>query len=96
MKHLDRMHAAFRDELQKIAGELQGAVRSGRTPMHVETYLKKESDKDKASEIVKVSGNNKWVIGGSAVAGAAGYEALRRANKDRKLGRQVRLQSRGQ
>jgi hypothetical protein len=88
-------------ELPKLAGALQGAVRSGRRPISVANLAAKGSKK-KVSDIIKMGG-----IGGVATVlkskpakvvatmalGAGGYHAAHRANEDRKMGRQMRLQS---
>ena len=42
----DVMRAAFKDELQKIAGELQGQTRIGRRPISVENYLERETESE--------------------------------------------------
>lgn len=115
MDHFKVMRHACFDELFKIAGELQGMVRSGRRPISVENYLDREAKQpasisDVVEEVVKTSGIfNKAApkavdlsaktlatmgVGGLA-AGAGGYHLATKANKDRQLGRQVRLQQQG-
>lgn len=94
MLDMDTMRAAFEDELEKIAGSLTGHVRSGRRPIGAQKLMEKDSEHTKVSDIIKVSG-----LAGAAtlMAGGAGlYHWGRKANEDRKLGRQMRLQSMGQ
>lgn len=57
----DVVKKAFDDELQKIAGSLQGHVRSGRRPLTAETLLDKEKEDGKANrkklaDLTKLSG----------------------------------------
>jgi hypothetical protein len=107
MTRLDIMFAAFDDELKKIAGELQGHVRSGRRPIGVERLLARESESELTPTDVIEGGEEKEASAGGeakkllspgkkAVAlmatGAVGYHAASKANQDRKLGRQIRLQ----
>jgi hypothetical protein len=101
MNRYDLMHQGFQDELEKIAGELQGFTRSGRRPIGVDRLLENESVSNKTpSEVFKADVEKLSAAGtGKAMktlglmgAGAGTYHVARKANEDRKLGRQVRLQ----
>jgi hypothetical protein len=93
---------SFSDELQKIAGH----IRSGRRPISALRLLKKESEIGKRAVMTKVgflgmgghahppSSSGKKFLAGVAV-GVGGFHAARKANEDRKIGRQVRLQQQG-
>lgn len=88
---------AFLDELTKIksAGELQGHVRAGRRPFHVDTLLEREAESDaKPSDVVKISAPMTPAKKTLALlgAGAVGGHVIRQANEDRKIGRMVRKQ----
>lgn len=99
------MKAAFYDELEKISGELQGFTRSGRKPISVEKMLENESEYPSPSEAF---GEEKEASAPPAAAaagvpakykalallgtGAGGYALASRAERDRRLGRQMRLQ----
>ena len=91
---LDIVKTAFMDELEKIAGSLQGHVRSGRKPIGVEKLLKKESELPKASEITKMakgfplSGKDTALL----VGGAAAYHQGRKIKRRYDMGRQMELQ----
>lgn len=90
MTTLDIVKSALEDELSKIAGSLQGHVRSGRKPIGVEKLIDKENKLEKDAIITKLSGWRKGAL--TAAGGVALYETARRANEDRKLGKIVRLQ----
>lgn len=79
--------AAFSDEFIKIA---EWHIRTGRKPISVEKLIENSEEALTPSEILE---KKSWVKP-TATAGAAivGYEALRRANEDRKTGRIMRLQ----
>lgn len=115
MSYLDAMKAALYDELQKIAGQMQGYTRIGRRPISVDRLLEREGErsglpegfgsgaeeapvpeqvKQSSAEAAKSLGKG-GVVGGSMLGGAALYHLARKANEDRKLGRQVRLQQQG-
>lgn len=94
------MHA-FVDEVTKLAAEhTRQKIRAGSTPIRVHNLADKEVyDK----RVTKVAGfftqaapqaaKSKLVkplVTGALAIGA--YEGLRRANEDRKMGRQIRLQ----
>ena len=87
---------AFSDELNKIAGEMQGHVRSGRKPISIEKMLENEAElkglpedfPKLAAKISKDSAKSLALLG----AGGGGALALRRMNEDRKIGRMVRKQ----
>ncbi len=89
------LRAAFDDELLKIAGELQGFTRIGRRPISVDRLLERESASDVSpSDVVGTTkessaANNVALLG----LGALGFHVLHKANQDRILGKQVRLQS---
>ena len=110
---------SFSDEIQKIAGELQGYVRSGRRPFHVDTLLEREKEQkrdtfsnrrgdqasavlDKADDDTPKQANAKTPlssqlkrVGGTMLAGGVLTQAAIQANRDRKLGKQVRQQQQG-
>lgn len=92
MNRYDIMHAAFEDELTKIAGH----IRIGRRPISAGRLLKKEGDMVKRSITDKLAsvhtpGKSRTFLTGLA-AGAAGLHIAKKMNDDRRLGRQVRLQ----
>jgi hypothetical protein len=99
------MMAAFDDELEKIAGELQGFTRIGRKPIGVERLLEREAESettptDVAEKATEIEAEKTSEMGNSALKalglvglGAAGAHYLRKANDDRRLGRQIRLQN---
>lgn len=105
MRYQDAMRAGFEDELQKIAGELQGYTRIGRKPIGVERLLEREVEStttptDVVSQsiggTVKLSAADRAAMGKALAlmgAGAGTYHVARVANNDRKLGRQMRIQS---
>jgi hypothetical protein len=97
---------AFRDELNKIAGEMQGYTRIGRKPISIEKMLANENEvtglpddfvqqsmKKAAQALVKMSAPK---VGRRELAllggGAAAALVGRQANEDRRLGRMVRKQ----
>jgi hypothetical protein len=82
---------SFSDEFAKIAGSLQGYVRSGRRPISASKLLEKEK-KVKKAVITKLSGAKLTALklGITAAGGASVFELARRANEDRKLGKLVR------
>lgn len=98
--HLDRydvMRKAFRDELTKISGELQGFTRSGRKPIGIERMLERETeDAPTPSEVAPAGTTEKTSGAGKNVAllagGALGYHAVRQANEDRRMGKMMRKQ----
>ena len=104
MTRLEIMQAAFQDELEKISGELQGFTRIGRKPIGVERMLEREVESEvtptdvamkateTAAEAEKTSGAKSLAALGLIGLGALGTHALGKANQDRKLGRQMRLQ----
>jgi len=96
------MKLAFRDELAKIA-----FTRSGRKPIGVERLMEREAEETNTpsnafasvkvdpevfqADIEKVSGMvGKHLLG--VGAGAAGALLLQKANRDRQMGRAMRLQ----
>jgi hypothetical protein len=81
---------AFKDEFEKIAGSMNGLVRSGRRPIGALKLIKK-SEMRKASDIVKLSAPQHIFTAG-VLAGAGGLHMIRKANEDRKLGKQLRTQ----
>lgn len=98
MVNTDILLAAFDDELTKIAGSLQGHVRSGRRPLTVKRLIEKSSEHRKLSDIVKTSasmGGKGTALGAGVLGGMGLYHVGRKANEDRKLGRQIRLQQQG-
>lgn len=105
---IDALKAGFNDELEKIAGELQGFTRIGRKPIGIERMLEKETEEPTPPSQLFVAGEEKEAAAAEAGktlaslakyktpallgAGAVSYHVARKANEDRKLGRQVRLQ----
>lgn len=99
MTFVDVMHAAMRDELEKIAA---GMARIGRRPISAHKLLEKGSSMIKlAPKKAKVASKADAAKEGLGLlkptslllAGAAGGHMIRKANEDRKLGRQIRLQN---
>jgi hypothetical protein len=94
MDRLDVMKSAFQDELQKIAGSMQGHTRSGRKPIGIKKMLEKESEMPKASEILKMSGfpvkETALVLGG-----AGAYHQGRKVKRRYDIGKQVEQQNNG-
>ena len=76
MNRYDIMRAAFDDELQKIAGEMTGHVRSGRRPIGVDRLLERESESDDMPS--EVFGTEKVSSPAQAVraAGAAAHSGV--------------------
>lgn len=105
----DVMKEALQDELEKIAGELQGHVRGGRRPLSATTLLDKEKEDSKGTQkkladLTKVSGIGKAV--GSKLSpdaktlgllgiGAYGLHKVQQAKRRHDLGYQVEQQQRG-
>lgn len=97
MTRSEIMKAAFYDELEKISGELQGFTRAGRKPISVERMLENESEQAGPSEVFgseekTASTASKYKNLGLMTLGAGVYHVGRKAEEDRRLGRQVRLQ----
>lgn len=104
MNYLEIMKNAFSDELEKISGELQGFTRIGRKPIGVERMIEREAESEvtptdvvekslpQPEEKEKTSLSNTAKVLGTAALGAGTYHVLRKANEDRRLGKQVRLQ----
>lgn len=95
----EMFRASFVDELQKIAGELQGFTRSGRRPLGVSRLLEREGESNVGpSDIfggeVKLSQVPYKALGtlGTLAAGAGLYHLGMKANQDRKMGRAMRIQ----
>lgn len=88
----DIIRHSCRDELEKIAGEMQGHTRIGRRPISVERLLERETPAP-SSVLEKIAGTGSKLFGAGTLAGAAGYHYGRKANEDRKLGKMVRIQS---
>ena len=104
----DTLKKSFEDELEKIksAGELQGFTRSGRRPIGVDRLLEREAESEETpsnvfgnyavdpetfkKDVEKLSAVTKHLV--SAGIGAAGALALQKANRDRQMGRAIRLQ----
>lgn len=97
---------AFRDELEKIAGEMQGYTRIGRKPISIEKMLANESEitglpdefvqatmQKAAQALVKMSMPS---VGKRELAlmgtGAAAALLGRQMNEDRRMGKMVRKQ----
>lgn len=97
----EMMKLAFRDELKKIA-----FTRIGRKPIGVERLLEREAEseekpsnafadlnvtpEDFKADIEKVSAIKRYLIAGGV--GGAATLALQKANRDRQMGRAMRLQ----
>ena len=98
--------ASFRDEVEKIAGEMHGYTRIGRKPISLEKMLSNENNitglpddcvqasmQKAAQALVKMSMPR---LGKKELAllGGGGAAALtvRQANEDRRVGRMVRKQ----
>ncbi len=95
---LDIVKAAFRDELSKVAGSLQGHVRSGRRPLKADTLLKKEKaeakdNKKKIADLTKLSGKlDAATTLGILGIGAYGMHRLNKMNRRYQMGRQMEMQ----
>lgn len=81
-------HPAFDDMFDDMEKTAAGMCRSGKPPIKVHNLMKKASVMDKIAAVGKKDL-------ATAAAGALAYETLRRANEDRKLGRQIRKQQMG-
>lgn len=90
--------AAFVDEIEKLATHTKQKLRTGSMPIRVhklveqDTYDRsttKTATGEVATGLLK-SKMTKPLVTGALTIGA--WEALRRANQDRKLGRQMRVQ----
>jgi hypothetical protein len=108
MNYLQIMQSACQDELEKISGELQGFTRIGRKPIGVERMIEREVESETTpTDVVEkaIAGPGTEKTSGMAMPsatamktlglvglGAGGYHLLRKANEDRRLGRQVRVQ----
>lgn len=101
----EKIGQSFTDELnkistQKVAGELQGHVRSGRRPLHVDTLLEQEEASEaRPSDVAKTPAekvSSALPSKGQAAAlvgtGLVGGHVLRQANEDRKVGKMIRKQ----
>jgi hypothetical protein len=92
----ERTYQAFRDELEKISGEMQGYTRIGRKPISIEKMLSNEAElkglpEDFPKLAAKISRGTGKALALMA-AGGAGALAGRQANEDRKVGKMVRKQ----
>jgi hypothetical protein len=105
MTNHDVVRAAFQDELSKIAGELQGFTRIGRKPIGIERLLEREVeepippsqvfavDAEKVSAAQEAAASlAKYKVPAALGAGLVGGHVVAQANRDRKVGRQMRLQ----
>lgn len=104
MDYVTQMKAAFDDELAKIAGALQGHVRSGRRPLKVDTLLDKERSetkdtRKKVADLTKVSaegglkaGLSKAQVIGMLGIGAYGMHRAQKINRRYQMGRQLEMQ----
>jgi hypothetical protein len=97
MMLFDVMKKAFDDELQKIAGALQGHVRGGRRPISATTLLDKEKEETKATQAgknlsSKLSPDAKSL--GLLGIGAYGLYKAQQAKRRHDLGLQVEMQQR--
>lgn len=97
----EMMKLAFRDELKKIA-----FTRIGRKPIGVERLLERESASEEVpsnafgetkvtaegfkADIEKISAMKRYLVAGGV--GGAATLALQKANRDRQMGRAMRLQ----
>lgn len=104
--HAEVIEKAFRSELEKIA-----FVRSGRKPIGIDRLLGREAESTETpsnaftdtkvspeefkADVEKVSASMGAYMAAGGI-GALGLAALQRANRDRKMGKQMRLQSQGQ
>lgn len=101
----DVMKAAFDDELQKIAGALQGHVRGGRRPMSATTLLDKEKEdtketRKKVADLTKLSKTKESAALDAKTLGllGIGMYGMHRLNKARRryeMGRQMEMQQQG-
>jgi hypothetical protein len=91
------MIQAFRDEVTKIAGEMQGYTRIGRKPISIEKMLDNESAiTGLPDDFVKLSMKGAAKAVGLMGIGAMGGLAGRQAYKDHRTGRMVRKQQQAQ
>jgi hypothetical protein len=91
---------AFVDEIQKLAAEhTTQRCRTGSTPIRVHNLAEKDVYDKRTTKVAALGGAAasvakpglaKPLLTGALAIGA--YEALRRANEDRKRGRMMRLQ----
>lgn len=111
MTYEQALRGGFNDELQKIAGEMQGATRIGIKPIGVERMLEREREateegktpstlfdmplEDVAEKVAASAKALKAVALGGVAAGAGGYHYGRQVVKDYKNGRMMRQQSQG-
>jgi len=87
------MFHSFRDELSKVAGEMQGFTRIGRKPISIEKMLANEDEITGLPEdFVKLSMRGAAKAVGLLGIGAAGGLAGKQAYKDHKTGRSIRKQ----
>jgi hypothetical protein len=94
------MRAAFDDELEKIAGELQGFVRSGRRPISVERLLEREAEDNSVDMDVDGDSEEKhasFPVKETALIGAGLYlgDRARKYKRRYEMGRQMELQNTG-
>jgi hypothetical protein len=91
--NFDIIRAACRDELEKIAGELQGHTRVGRRPIGVDRLLERESESEVTpSDVVKLSAVPVKALAAGMAAGGALYHFGRKAEMDRRMGKAMRVQ----
>lgn len=101
------MQAAFHDELEKIAGSLQGHVRGGRRPLSASTLLDKEKEDNKGTrkklaDLTKLSASvkslgqkvNSAKTLGLLGIGAYGLHKVQQAKRRHDIGYQVEQQQR--
>lgn len=105
---IDVMKAAFHDELQKIAGALQGHVRGGRRPLTAATLLDKEkedgkSNRKKLADLTKTSAGKAGLASklspdaktlGLLGIGAYGLHKVQQTKRRHDLGLQMEMQQR--
>lgn len=97
MSHDTVRMQAFRDELEKISGEMQGYTRIGRKPISIETMLSNESlITGLPDDFVKSAGARAAKALALMGAGAVTGLTARQVNEDRRLGRLVRKQQEAQ
>ena len=104
MTFLDAVQAGFRDELEKIAGSMQGFTRAGRKPISVDRMLERESEIDSPSEELGLVEEVEEVEKEAAIpykelalvgAGAGLYHHGRKVKRRYEIGRQVEQQNQG-
>jgi len=101
----EAMRAAFEDELQKIAGSLQGFTRMGRKPIGVDRMLERETEVESPSEELglveedeeETKMASKFPVKETALVagGAYGYHKVRQAKRRYDIGKQVETQGGG-